>query len=295
MPSFGRMPAGFDASVVIPTRDRPADLARVVAALARQETNRRFEVVVVDDASSPPLDEAILDGLAAGRVVRACGGGPAAARNLGVREVRSELVLFTDDDTEPQPRWVEAACEFLEAHPDHVAVEGPISSPPYDPLYEHSLVSRAPGAYWTCNMAYRRPVLERLGGFLEDFPDPHCEDLDLAYRAARLGPIGFAPDMRMVHFPRSLSLAGWARRARFTRSEAVLFSRHRERYGKAARIPPALFPIVSAVHNWRGLMSKEGRRLLSSPRRLARFLAVMGVYLFTVGVTTLRSARAGHQ
>jgi GT2 family glycosyltransferase len=288
------MPAAYDASVVIPTRDRPADLARVVAALVRQDTERPFEVVVVDDASNPPLDEGILDALPAARVIRAGGRGPAAARNLGVREALGEVILFTDDDTEPQPRWVDAACEFLEAHPADVAVEGPVSSPPYDPLYEHSLVSRAPGAYWTCNMAYRRPVLDQLGGFLEDFPDPHCEDLDLAYRAAGLGPIGFEPRMQMVHFPRPLSLAGWARRARFTRSEAVLFSRHRERYGRVARIPPALFPIVSAIHNWRGLIAHEGRRLLSSPRRLARFLAVMGVYLFTVGVTTLRSATARH-
>ena len=33
---------------------------------------------------------------------------------------------------------------------ESVGVEGPVTSPPFDPLYEHSLENRAPGAYWTC-------------------------------------------------------------------------------------------------------------------------------------------------
>jgi hypothetical protein len=40
-----------------------------------------------------------------------------------------------------------------------------------------------------------------------------CEDLDLAYRALRIGPIGFAPAMQMTHFPRPLPLKGWIARA----------------------------------------------------------------------------------
>jgi len=184
--------ATLGASVVIPTRDRPADLARVLASLAAQRTDRPFEVIVVDDGSEPPIDPALLDGLERARIVRGLGRGPAIARNAGIAAAVSDTVLLTDDDTELAPEWVEAASAFLEANPESVGVEGPVSSPAWDPLYEHSLENDQPGAYWTCNIAYRRATLTTLGGFLEDFPTPHCEDLDLAYRALALGPIGFS-------------------------------------------------------------------------------------------------------
>jgi GT2 family glycosyltransferase len=271
----------------VPTRDRPIDLERLLRALARQRTERSFEVIVVDDGSEPPVDSASRDGLPATRLLRRDGGGPAAARNAGAAAARGTYVLFTDDDTEPAPTWVEAACEFLERHPDHVAVEGPVGSPPFDPLYEHSLENDAPGAYFTCNIAYRRRVLERLGGFLEDFPDPHCEDLDLAFRATRLGAIGFAPGMAITHFPRPLPLRAWIGRARLTRSEALLFERHRERFGHSARAPARLFPVLSALYSWAGRLRVEAPRLLRSPRRLVRFAVVAIVHIGAVVVTTV--------
>jgi GT2 family glycosyltransferase len=162
-----------------------------------------------------------------------------------------------------------------------------VNSPPFDPLYEHSLENRAPGAYWTCNIAYRRGIFARLGGFLEDFPAPHCEDLDLAYRASRLGPIGFAAGMATTHFPRPVSLRGWVARARLTRSEALLFRRHSERFGRSARLPPRVFPIVGALYHWARQLRTEAPALLRSPRRLARFAAVAGVYIGTVVVTSV--------
>jgi GT2 family glycosyltransferase len=275
------------ASVVVPTRDRQADLERMLRALARQRTERSFEVIVVDDGSEPPVDPSLLAGFASSRLVRRNGGGPAAARNAGAAAARGAFLLFTDDDTEPAATWVDAACEFLEANGDHVGVEGPVASPPFDPLYEHSLENDRPGGYWTCNMAYRRRAFEQLGGFLEDFPDPHCEDLDLAFRALRAGPIGFAPAMGMTHFPRPLPLGGWIGRARLTRSEALLFERHPERFGRVSRLPARLFPIVSAAYGWRLRLRAEVPRLLRSPRRLARFGLVAGLHLGTVVLSAL--------
>jgi cellulose synthase/poly-beta-1,6-N-acetylglucosamine synthase-like glycosyltransferase len=48
-------------------------------------------------------------------------------------------------------------------------------------------VTEATGYYQTCNMAYRRDVLERLGGFDERFRHPTGEDTDLAWRALEDG------------------------------------------------------------------------------------------------------------
>lgn len=271
-------------SVVIPTRDRHASLRRTVAALAAQATERSWELVVVDDGSRPPVAAGDVAGVQRTRIVRREGHGPASARNAGIAAASGEIVLFTDDDTEPDPTWIEAAAGHLDAHPGDLGVEGTVRTPEYDPLYAHSLRNDAPGAYWTCNIGFRRAALDALGGFSEDYPYPHCEDLDMAYRALRRGPIGFAPEMAIVHHPRSLSAREWIRRGRLTTSEIVLFERFRERFGAAARLPARLFPLASTAGVW-SAMAREGRR--GPLRRSLRAACLAAGYTATVVWFTL--------
>lgn len=268
----------MDATVVIATRDRPRDLERCLRALAHQATSRAFEVMVVDDRSAPPVAEAAPGRPAPLRVLRGAGAGPARAREQGWRTGNGDVVLFTDDDTVPDPGWVEAACAFLADHPDHGGVEGPIHSTPYDPLYALSVLSARPGAFYTANVAYRRRALEQVGGFHVEFPFPHCEDLDLAFRVERLGPVGWASDMAVLHVAKPVSARGYARRGRYVASEIVLFRRHRARYGRARRLPAPLFPLLNVVQTWRGHGRREGAALVRSPRRLARFVVVAAGY-----------------
>ncbi len=269
-------------TIVIPTRDRPQSLARTLAALRRQETARSWELVVVDDGSTPALTAGLLEGLP-GRLVRLEGAGPARARNAGIAAAHGRYVLFTDDDTEPAPAWIEAAVGFLEAHADHAGVEGRVDSPPFDPLRAVSLRNDRPGAYWTCNIGFRREVLERLGGFYVGFPFPHCEDLDLAYRALEVAPIGYADGMAIVHHPRPLTLAQLAARGRMTVSEKALFERHRWRFGRAARLPAVVFPLLQAAAYSRQTLAVAGR----DPRRLIRAAALSIAYSLVVVRATL--------
>jgi GT2 family glycosyltransferase len=273
------------ASVVIPTHNRPASLARCLRALSAQLSAPDFEVVVVDNGSDPPLDTPVVRGLPRARLLRTDFPGPGPARNRGWRTAAGEVVLFTDDDTEPGPEWVAAACAFLAERRDHVGVEGPVSSPPWDPLREHSLENGRPGAYWTCNLAFRRDALVRLDGFDERLAY-HCEDMDLAFRALRLGPIGFEPRMRITHHPRRLSARQMILRGRLTSNEIALFSAHREHFGRASRLPPRLFPVASAVAAWGRLARDEGWHLVRSPSRGLRFLAIAAGYLANVLVAT---------
>jgi glycosyltransferase involved in cell wall biosynthesis len=93
-------------SVVIPTRGRPAALARCLAGLAAQEHAGALEVVVVDDGSPEP--EAVITAAGSSIRVRLPGDGPAAARNAGVQRASGEIILFIDDDCFPAPGWVAA-------------------------------------------------------------------------------------------------------------------------------------------------------------------------------------------
>lgn len=107
-------------SVIVPTRGRPAKLAACLDALAWQEYPvDRFEVIVVDDGSAPPLAPATVarEGL---RVhwLRQENAGPAAARNHGASVATGSWLAFTDDDCAPMPRWLHELANATASHPD---------------------------------------------------------------------------------------------------------------------------------------------------------------------------------
>jgi glycosyltransferase involved in cell wall biosynthesis len=279
--------SAIDASVVIPTKNRPLALARCLRALGEQRTDMCFEVIVVDDGSSPPTRPAELELLQHARVIRSGGVGPAAARNRGLHGAQGSFILFTDDDTAPSPDWVGSACAFLGSSPDHVGVEGPTVSPRFDALYERSVQNTRPGAYWTCNVAYRRDALVRLGGFSEVFPAPHAEDLDLGFRALRLGPIGFLDDMRVTHYPASVTIRDIIRRARYVSSDMILYQRHPDRF--PAMLPVRLEPTAAMLRYLRGMLQRNRHDMIGTPRRFARFSVSAAGLLAVAAATSLRS------
>lgn len=107
-------------TVVVCTRDRPAQLDACLEGLAEQR-HPHFDILVVDNGGAEP----------AGEICRrrgvACIGEPlpglTRARNLGARAASTEFVAFIDDDAVAEPGWLEAfAPEF--ADPEVAAVAG---------------------------------------------------------------------------------------------------------------------------------------------------------------------------
>src|SRR5215212_1323128 len=81
-----------DVTVVIPVRDRPAGLSRLLTALRADPATADLPVVVVDDGSVVPVVAS--DGV---RIVRwEESRGPAAARNAGLRTATTAYVAFLD-------------------------------------------------------------------------------------------------------------------------------------------------------------------------------------------------------
>jgi GT2 family glycosyltransferase len=287
-----------NAAVIIATRNRRDRLAQCLAALHAQ-SEVPLEIVVVDDGGTPPLDAADLQGVVAVRVLHTGGVGPASARNAGARAVTADVVLFTDDDTIPEPGWVAAAMGRLREHPEEVAVEGPVTTPAYDPLYAYSVQAHAPGHHWTCNIAYRRAVFKRLGGFTEDvYPHPHCEDLDLGYRALEIGPIGFAADMSVLHTPREMRIVDFVRRGRWAASEVELARRHPEHVPRRrlpVPLPRSVALSITHARHWQRRWRRDRAQLVRSPRRMARFLTVAIGQTAAVTVTALPYAWRSRQ
>src|ERR1700730_17365864 len=112
-------------SIVVPTYNRRASLARLLHALDQQTyPNSEFEVVVVDDGSADGTVEFVQQRHAefALRVIEQAHAGPAAARNLGVQEALGALILFLDDDVVPAPTLIEEHVTTHEVEQDAVVI-----------------------------------------------------------------------------------------------------------------------------------------------------------------------------
>lgn len=115
------------ASVVIVTRNRPGPLARALEALTRQ-TLAPDEVVVIDNNSTVSYAEVFAQfaaQLPLKTAVETQAGIP-FARNRGLREATGDIILFTDDDCEPEPQWVEEMVRPFYRDPHIGAVGGPL-------------------------------------------------------------------------------------------------------------------------------------------------------------------------
>jgi GT2 family glycosyltransferase len=217
-------------SVVVPTRDRPDGMARLLDALEAQTLRGdRLEVVVVDDGSTAPLPEhPRIDRLL--RHDRSLG--PATARNAGWRAASAPLIAFIDDDCRPEPGWLEAGLAAHRAAPRAI-VQGRTRPEPHeeerlaDPLARSIRVDRLGPFFETCNIFYPRILLEEVGGFDETIPTAGSEDTDLALRALEAGAgAAFASEALVNHAVHDF---GVARAVRFTwrwRTLVRLVKRH---------------------------------------------------------------------
>jgi mycofactocin system glycosyltransferase len=227
-----------DVTVVIPTHND--DVERVRAAIGHVGG-----VVVVDDGSATPV--------AGPNVVRrAVNGGPGAARNTGLANVKTALVAFVDADVEPTEGWLAALLPHFAD--ERVALVAPrVASTPgagnlaryetaHSPLdlgdqparvRARTRVSYVPAA---CLVA-RTEVLRDLGGFDESMRVG--EDVDLVWRIDEAGlRVRYEPAVVVNHTPRADWKLWLGQRRAYGRSAAALAERH----------PGAVAPL--AVSGW---------------------------------------------
>jgi FkbM family methyltransferase len=219
-------------SVIVASYDRPALLAQLLESL-RAQTFRDFEVIVVDQSSSPAHEiagEQELDLL----YIHSDRAGAVHSRNLAAFYARGEFLAFTDDDCQPLPDWLANAERYFDT-PTVAGVEGLIlSERREDPNYRAVTNEGFEGqGFMTANLFLRRKVFNALDGFDERFDHPHFrEDTDLGWRALAHGEIPFARDVRVYHPPhlRDHQREAVAERVRFFEKDALLLAKHPERY-----------------------------------------------------------------
>ncbi len=227
-----------DVTVVVPVRNRPSQLGRLLDALAG------LACVVVDDASADAgASKEIAERHGARFVALRTNSGPSAARNAGLSLVNSALVAFVDSDCVPPEGWLEPLLGHFD-DPMVAAVAPRIVSPPartnvlarYErirslldqgttpaPVRPGGRVSYVPSAA----MVVRADIAEG-----PDLFDPSLrggEDVDLVWRLHEAGwDVRYVPGSVVTHDGPADTLSFLERRSFYGSTAAPLSRRHHD-------------------------------------------------------------------
>lgn len=192
-------------SIIIPTHKRQDELKRCLASLGLQRYPKAdFEVIVVEDGlnyhASYVIDE-IKEKYKINIIyTKQPKKSPAAARNKGIKLAEGQIIGFIDDDAIASQDWIGNAIRYFQD--DNVAgLEGKIISEQILPNpFSDTMENLKGGIYKTCNIFYRKQILDEVGGFNEAFSGAFREDADLAFRVLKRGyKIVFSPDLLVMH------------------------------------------------------------------------------------------------
>jgi len=222
-------------TVAICTKDRPENLARCLESLVKLQTPNKpegspcFEILVVDNAPSDEQTKELVASLSTVRYVREPKPGLDFARNRGLEEATGDLLAFLDDDVVVDRQWLDGLMEAWAENPDAAAFTGLVL--PYELATEAQILFEERGGFRRgfekirygqilpgnplhpcgagifgagCNMAFRREILLKLGGFDDALdtgaPLPGGGDLDIFYRVIRAGyPLVYEPQYMVFH------------------------------------------------------------------------------------------------
>ena len=193
-------------SLIIPTRDRPLALARLLETLRPQRAAQpelRLEIIAVDDGSRPQERRKVeelfeTEGAGLKLIRNETPLGPGGARNRGVDAARGEVLAFLDDDMVPEAGFLADLVRIHREHPDILVLNGDLRRyrrDIYSDFWFHYYSARfnisGPGLYQvprlaSGNLSIKRPLLRSIFP-LFDSDLVAWEDFDLALRLRRAG------------------------------------------------------------------------------------------------------------
>ena len=208
---------GIEISVVICTRNRARQLHACLERFERQRTTVRWELLIVDNASTDDtraVADAFIEGLdvPAGTLFEGARGN-GAGRNAALPWARGTVIGFTDDDCYVADDYVEQLARTFREHPvDYIAGRILLFDPDDAPVtiaestipFDVPGNRPVPGAFVQgANMAFRREPLLRQGGFDPVFGAGARfagEDWEVAMRVSDAGGAGrYEPNVLVWH------------------------------------------------------------------------------------------------
>jgi glycosyltransferase involved in cell wall biosynthesis len=187
-------------SVVVPTLNEASNIRALIESVRRQ--SYPISKLVIADGGSTDGTREIVASNPTVLLVDNPDRHAAAGRNVALNVCSTDWVLFTDGDCRPATNWAQTMMAAATRSPRVVGVGGRLIAEPqtvYEKVCAESflrdvvrhddnsrpITSRPDGALVTANCAYRRDVLEQVGGFDNRFSN-FGEDVDLMMRVLDL-------------------------------------------------------------------------------------------------------------
>lgn len=214
-------------SIVIPTYNRALLLGECLQSLFEQlKPNGRFEIIVVNDGSKTGFAdyEKISNKYPQVIYIYSKHKGPAAARNLGIKAAKGDIVLFLDDDSLPTKNWLSSTVKSWEELSDSGGIGGYVASRENDNIYcrincdlFNWYLKEASACEYTvflstCNSGYKKAILNNIGSFDETFDNACGEDRDLSIKIHNIGGKLKMDERIVVFHGRDLALISFLRR-----------------------------------------------------------------------------------
>jgi GT2 family glycosyltransferase len=309
-------------TVVVPTHDRPDALSETLAAVSRQSMSAaEYEVVVVDDGSSPPVRlpprGPELPGLS---LLRLEGVERSAARNAGAGAARGELLVFLDDDMSVGPDFLAAHAQAQREWPGALAVgavflPAEVQATPFgrfraalerDGIPQARGPTPKPNFCTAQNMSISSARFRDLGGFSTQMSSSEDQDLALRHSASG-GRIVFLPEALAIHRDASIDLRSYCRRTEWGMEHMLPFIRRHADWPDNREREAVNGPVRWAQEPLRRSLAKTAKAILGrGPLRGALFRAAWAlesaapdspildrVYRLLLGVHLLRGYRRG--
>ena len=205
-------------SIVIPTKNNGDILGRCLSSIEELDYPEDVVETIIVDGHSTDQTVEIAERYGC-KVVYEDRGTISYARDLGVRNADGEFIAFTDADCVVDRNWLRNLIKHFDDE-KIVSVGGPNITPEDDSKFVKcvgdvlSFLSK-PGARYgldadelieifhnpTCNVMYRKWVLDEVGGFNHDLVT--CDDEELDYRIREKGyKILYTPDAIVYHYRR---------------------------------------------------------------------------------------------
>jgi peptidoglycan/xylan/chitin deacetylase (PgdA/CDA1 family) len=208
-------------SVVVPALNEEKLLGLCLNSLKEQDYAGKYEIIVVDNASTDRTPGVAAD--CGARVVTEPNIGTGPARQRGLLEASGEIVAFTDADTIVPRHWLSTLVRRLRRSPKIVAVTSPYaffdSGAVVRPI-SHAMnfifiildnafryVTRKGGTIWGSSFAGKRQELLKTGGF--DTSIKYLgEDYELSLRLKERGKVSLIPGLFVLTSARRIKKQG---------------------------------------------------------------------------------------
>jgi mycofactocin system glycosyltransferase len=229
-------------SIVVPVYNRAHEIGPCLESLLKLNYPAlRREIIVVDDASRDHT-VSVVRGYNVRLINQPKNMGQSAARNVGVRAAKGEIVAFIDSDCTADPHWLRELLPYFH-DPRLALVGGYVDSPHGSSRLDHFEAVHSPlnmgakrvtgkgkdSVFYvpTCNMLLRKEIYIQAGGLDERLRVG--EDVDFCWKLMAMGHrLMYTPEGRVTHKHRNHLFENFRRRFDYGTSEAVLYDRYRQ-------------------------------------------------------------------